>query len=239
MTKIVDEWKTALRKVARPEKEKIFLRFFQTGKGQYGEGDKFIGIAVPDNRKVAREFLEAPLNAVQEMLDDPIHEFRLSGFIALVLKFKKSKEENQRKQILDFYLANATKANNWDLVDLSAPYILGTWSLTHDTSPLLHHLGDSENLWEQRIAIVSTLMQIRHGQFDDTLTLAKHFLDHPHHLIHKAVGWMLREVGKKGGNKELLSFLDRNASKMPRIMLSYALERHPQEVKAHYRSLKQ
>lgn len=237
---MVERWKHDLQEVAREEKVKILSSFFKTGKGEYGEGDIFIGVYVPDNRKVARRYHAAPADVLETMLHSPIHEHRLSAFLAMVESFKKSKrDETHRKSVLNLYLANLQRANNWDLVDLSAPYILGEWLLLHDEAEeTIMRLSDSENLWEQRTAIVATMTPIRHGRHDLTYRLAEKYLSHPHPLIHKATGWMLRETGKYGGMERLTEFLDRNASAMPRIMLRYAIERLTPEQRKHYLSIK-
>lgn len=236
---MVERWKQDLQKVARDEKVKILSSFFKTGKGEYGEGDIFIGVVVPDNRKVARRYFEAPMDTIKEMLHSPIHEHRLSALLALVEAFKKSKRnEKRQREILDTYLSNLTCANNWDLIDLSAPYILGEWLSAHDDEHLITRLSNSSNLWEQRAAIVATLMLIRHDRYDLTFMLAEKYLNHPHQLIHKATGWMLREAGKRGCHDGLISFLDRHSAAMPRTMLRYAIERLTPEQRKHYMSIR-
>lgn len=172
------------------------------------------------------------------MLRHKIHEFRLSGFLALVMKYKKCKSTEQRQAIVDFYVSHGTNANNWDLVDLSAPYILGAHMLEHPDRALLDNLSTCDNLWLQRIAIVSTLMLIRHGRYDDTMRLAERYLTHPHPLIHKATGWMLREAGKRDITV-LLRFLDTHAHVMPRTALRYAIEKLPPETRRNYMAMKQ
>jgi 3-methyladenine DNA glycosylase AlkD len=167
------------------------------------------------------------------MLHHEIHEFRLSAFIALVEKFKKCKEVDSQKEIVDFYVSHGTCANNWDLVDLSAPYILGRYMVKNPMPQLLDKMSIDTNLWVQRIAIVSTLMLIRNNMFNDTLRLAQRYLSHPHPLIHKATGWMLREIGKRN-ETILLEFLDTHAPKMPRTALRYAIERLSSEQKQMY-----
>lgn len=230
---MIKKWQHELRMAAQPEKIKIFLSFFKTGKGEYGEGDKFIGLSVPDNRKIANLHFNENFDVIDEMLNSEIHEFRLSGFLALVEKFKKNKTVEERKRICDFYVTRGTRANNWDLVDLSAPYILGAHLLDNPSPTLLDQLSHSDNLWLQRIAIVATLMLIRHGQFDDTLRLAERYLTHPHPLIHKATGWMLREMGKRN-EQLLLDFLENHAHKMPRTALRYAIERLDKDVRESF-----
>ena len=226
-------WQQQLRDISRPEKIKILSSFFKTGKGEYGEGDKFLGITVPDNRKVATAHAFDPIADILEMLSHEIHEFRLSALLALVHRYKKAKTADEQTVIVDFYLANAHRCNNWDLVDLSAPYILGTHLLNHHSPTMLDTLAASDNLWRQRIAIVATLTLIRNNRFDDTLHLAEHYLTHTHPLMHKATGWMLREVGKKH-LPTLLNFLDQWADMMPRTALRYAIERLTPEKRQYY-----
>ena len=221
---MVKIWQEELRKAANPEKIKIFMSFFKTGKGEYGEGDKFIGLSVPENRKIAKKYSNCDFGVIDQMLQHEIHEFRLSAFLALIEKFKKCKNIESQKKIVDFYVTRGTLANNWDLVDLSAPYILGTYMVTNPLPQYLEKLSNSTNLWEQRIAIVSTLMLIRHNKFDDSIQLCKQYLSHPHPLIHKATGWMLREIGKRD-ESILLEFIDNYYSKMSRTTLRYAIER--------------
>lgn len=221
---MIEFWQEDLRKAANPEKIKIFMSFFKTGKGEYGEGDKFIGLSVPENRRIARKYLDADFNTIDMMIRHEIHEFRLSGFICLVEKYKRCKNQNEQNAIAEFYVTRGTFANNWDLVDLSAPYILGANMLNSPNPSLLDQLSHSDNLWLQRIAIVSTLMLIRHNKFDDTIRLCERYLSHTHPLIHKATGWMLREIGKKEEGI-LLDFLEKYAPIMPRTALRYSIER--------------
>lgn len=221
---MIKTWQKELLDVANPDKIKIFMSFFKTGKGEYGEGDKFIGLSVPENRKIAKKYFNCDLNIIKVMIKDEIHEFRLSGLLALVEKFNKSKNKEEQHKIVEFYVAHGTYANNWDLVDLSAPYILGKYMLHHPNPTLLDSLSKSNNLWLQRIAIVSTLMLIRNNKFEDTIRLVKQYLYHDHQLIHKATGWMLREIGKRNEDV-LIDFLDKFVLEMPRTTLRYAIER--------------
>ncbi len=205
-----------------PEKQAFFPRFFKTGKGEYGEGDRFLGVVVPDIRRVARLHKDEPMQVVDVLLQSPWHECRLCALLMLVEHFKKC-GETQRKDIYEFYLGHTARVNNWDLVDLSAPYIVGEY-LKDKPRNALYRLSGSPLLWEQRIAVVATLTLIRSNQYNDTLRLAERLLHHPHDLIHKAVGWMLREVGKR--DKTLLvSFIEAHAACMPRTMLRYAIEK--------------
>lgn len=206
-------------------------RFFKTGKGQYGEGDVFLGIKVPVQREIVKKFKDASLKEIQELLDDEMHECRLTGLLILVNQYGKA--EN-KKQIFDFYLKNAKKINNWDLVDLSAPNIVGTYLLDKKAErKVLYLLVKSKNLWERRIAILSTFTFLRNGDYTDTLKISEVLLKDEHDLIHKAVGWMLREVGKR--NKEIeVSFLQKHCKTMPRTMLRYAIEKFSPRERAFF-----
>ena len=221
-----------LLSVANPEKAKFLQGFFKTGKGQYAEGDVFLGIVVPITRNIVKVNKALPLSEIQILLDSEYHEARLSGLLFLVQQFKKAKEE-ERKEIFDFYLANARKANNWDLVDVTCKDVIGLYLLDKEDRSVLYRLAESDNLWEQRIAIVSTWIFIKHKQYNDTLALAEKLLTHKHDLMHKAVGWLLREVGKKD-RETLIDFLDKHYKNMPRTALRYAIEHFPDEQKAYY-----
>ena len=211
-----------LKKCANPAKAEILQRFFKTKKGEYGFGDVFLGISVPKQRQIAKEYMDMPLAEASKLLRGKVHEYRLSALILLVEKYKKG-DEKLKKQIVKTYFDNLKHINNWDLVDLSAPYILGDFFLREDKSRL-KKMAKSPNLWEKRMAIISTFAFIRKNDFELTLQLAKVFLKDEHPLMHKATGWMLREVGKRD-KKALCDFLDLNANQMPRIMLSYAIEK--------------
>ena len=218
-----------LRSLSDDEKKVVLPKFFKTAKGEYGEGDRFMGVVVPSVRTVAKKFKNVSLDVVEGLLESEWHECRLCALLILREKFAKSPDE-----IAQFYLLHMTGINNWDLVDLSAPYILGTYLLERPWERIiLYQLAGSDVLWERRIAIVSTLMLIRNGQYEDTLKLAAILLQSEHDLMQKAVGWMLREVGKKDESL-LRSFLDRHCRVMPRTMLRYAIERLPQEVRLSY-----
>lgn len=213
----------SLRLLSDEEKKIVLPRFFKTGKGEYGEGDKFLGVTVPNARKVAKEHTDSPMSVVEALLESEWHECRLCALLMLVQKYKHSKDE-----VVSFYLSHTKGINNWDLVDLSAPYILGDYLVDKTDRSVLYRLSDSSVLWEQRIAVVSTLMLIRHNQFDDTIRLAEKLLTARHDLMHKAVGWMLREVGKRDEGL-LVEFLERHHTQMPRTMVRYAVERLPKE----------
>lgn len=220
----------------------ILSRFFKTGVGQYGEGDEFLGLKVPQTREIVKHAkLQVPFSEIQKLLVSKWHEVRLCGLLLLVEEMKANFprkadkpdmvdfKATQRHKIAQFYLQNATSANNWDLVDLSCEFILGPYlrfSGSEDYSTL-EQLAQSDNLWEQRIAIVTTLDFIRNGIYNPTLVLSKRLLNHKHDLIHKAIGWVLREVGKKDKDL-LLDFLDTNYSDLPRTTLRYAIEKFPE-----------
>ena len=227
------QWKKELTDKAQPERKAILSSFFKTGKGQYGEGDVFIGLYVPDNRAISKKYHKLPLEIIGELLKDKIHEFRLAALIALVKKYSAQKDEQGRKDIVEFYLANTDRINNWDLVDLSCPQIIGEWVMRSGNTRLLHNLSESACLWRRRIAIVSTYTLIKNGVSSPTLAIAEKYLSAKEDLIHKATGWMLREVGKADTNA-LISFLDRHAAHMPRTMLRYSLEKLPKETKMDY-----
>lgn len=213
--------KTELEASANPKRAESNKWFFKTGPGEYGEGDEFIGISVPDTRKIAKKYVLLPYGDVEALLESPIHEYRLCGLLILVLRFEKYADDRER--IYEFYLQHTARVNNWDLVDLSSHEIVGEY-LQDKARKKLYELARSKNLWERRIAIVSTYALIRKHQFADTTAIAEILLTDKHDLIHKAVGWMLREVGKK--NKTVLeSFLKKHANTMPRTMLRYAIEK--------------
>jgi 3-methyladenine DNA glycosylase AlkD len=216
------EARKKLKALSSPALARSAARFFKTGPGQYGEGDKFIGIKVPTLRTVSREFRTLPLEEIESLLKSPIHEERHLALMILVLQVAKS-DDAQRKTAFDFYLRNTDFINNWDLVDCSAPQIVGGFLMSRSRKPLLK-LAKSSSLWERRIAIVSTQHFIRQGDLGETLTISRMLLKDKEDLIHKASGWMLREVGKK--NQAVLEgFLDQHGTAMPRTMLRYAIER--------------
>ena len=219
---ILKSLKSDLQSLADPEKAEILSRFFKTGKGQYGEGDVFLGIVVPKQRAVTKKYLELSLRDIHRLLSSKIHEHRLVALLILVNKYKKTDQEG-KAEIADFYLKHTKHINNWDLVDLSAPNIPGDYLLDKDRS-VLCRLARSGNLWERRISVMSTLAFIRENDFADTLCVSEILLRDDHDLIHKAVGWMLREVGKRDLQTEE-DFLRKHYRRMPRTMLRYAIER--------------
>ncbi|MEN6367830.1 MAG: DNA alkylation repair protein [Thermoguttaceae bacterium] len=212
-----------LRSFASPEQAAILSRFFKTGPGQYGEGDKFIGVKVPTTRKVAKEFGNLPLSEIECLLHSKIHEERLLALVILVGQFEKG-DDATRRRIYNFYVANIRYVNNWDLVDLSAPQIVGAYLEKRNRTPLFR-MACSRSLWKRRISIIATLYFIRRGDFANTMCIAeKMTLFEKEDLIHKAVGWMLREVGKRDV-AVLEEFLTQHCRVMPRTMLRYAVER--------------
>ncbi len=220
-----------LESYSTQEKKEFLPYFFKTGKGQYGEGDRFIGVVVPDTRKVAKKYKDIPFSEVTKLLESEYHECRLCALLILVERFKKAKE-TERKEICDYYLSKTRYINNWDLVDLSAKDIVGEYLVDKDRS-VLYILAESTLLWDQRISILATFAFIRRGDLDDIFALSEKLLCHKHDLMHKAIGWMLREAGKKDKDK-LCSFLDRFHKEMPRTMLRYSIEKFQPEERAHY-----
>ncbi|MDZ7899955.1 MAG: DNA alkylation repair protein [Arcicella sp.] len=224
--------KQSLLQLANPERAIGTARFFKTGKGQYGEGDIFIGVSNPQVQAVVKEFYKnMQVSEIQELIDDKIHELRFAGLLVLVAKFQKATYPEQQI-IVDFYLKNITQINNWDLVDCSAYKILGKFLLDKNRQ-ILYDLSETGHLWSERIAVVSTMEFIRNNQFTDTFCLAEKFLTHSHDLMHKACGWMLREVGKRD-ELALEEFLDEHLTKMPRTMLRYAIERMEEKKRLGY-----
>lgn len=223
--------KQELAKFSSVKRKKTNEWFFKTGKGQYGEGDKFIGVSMPDIRKVARQFKDLSLSDVLKILNSKIHEERMLALCILVLKFEDG-DEKEKARLYKIYLANVKYINNWDLVDVTCPQIVGGY-LSDKPRSILIKMAKSKNLWEKRIAIISTYTFIRAGQFNDTLEISNLLLQDSHDLIHKAVGWMLREVGKKDV-KVLEKFLNQHYKSMPRTMLRYAIEKFEDKKRKAY-----
>ena len=241
----VEELKAALRKVASAEKAVILARFFKTGKGEYGEGDKFLGVVVPAQRMIVKAYfsdqtfppVQTTLNVVEELLQGGYHEERLTALLILVEQYKKG-DDRDKERIFLFYLSHLEFINNWDLVDLSAPNIVGDYLVTRKPS-LLYKLARNKSIWARRVAILATFAFIKFGHFSDTLALAKLLLidkKDPHDLMHKAVGWMLREVGKRDSDV-LEEFLEQFAAQLPRTALRYAIERFPEAKRQQYLAL--
>ncbi len=223
--------KKALHRLANPAKAGIMQSFFKTGPGQYGEGDVFIAVTVPQTRTVAKVFKDLPFADLSKLLKSKIHEERLLALIILTERSKKAPPA-ERKTLHDFYLAHADRVNNWDLVDTSARELVGRY-LEDRPRTLLYRLAKSTSLWDRRIAIIATFHFIRQDDFADTLKLVELFLTDPEDLMAKACGWMLREVGKRD-EAVLRKFLDRHHPKMPRVMLRYAIERLPAATRSAY-----
>lgn len=220
-----------LKKLADSKKAKFLARFFKTGRGGYAESDRFLGLKVPQSRALAKQHRDLSWPEIKWLLYSELHEERLIALLILVLQFPKA-DDVARKKIVDFYLQHSKQVNNWDLVDLSADKILGSY-LSDKPKSILYKLVRSNNLWQRRIAIVSTFHFIRQNRLNDTFKLAKTLLSDKHDLIHKATGWMLREAGKRD-QQALLNFLNRNYRHMPRTMLRYSLEKLSPRQKAHY-----
>lgn len=231
MKTLLEKIKDELQVKANPEKAEILSGFFKTGKGEYGEGDVFLGIVVPEQRKISKKYSELPLKNLKGLLSGRIHEHRLVALLILVIKYKKA-DDFGKKEIFDFYLRHTKHINNWDIVDLSAPNIVGDYLLTRDRS-VLYDLARSKSIWEKRISVLSTFMFIRNNQFDDTFRIVELLIHDKHDLIHKAAGWMLREVGKRDQKAEEV-FLKKHYQDMPRTMLRYAIERFEEEDRKFY-----
>jgi 3-methyladenine DNA glycosylase AlkD len=249
MSRVI-EIKKDMLKLANPKQAANLQRFFKTGPGEYGEGDIFLGIKVPEQRKIAKKYKDLSLEDLQELLNSKIHEHRLTSLFILVNKYKRS--EN-KKEIFDFYIKNTKNINNWDLVDSSAPYIVGDYLLEKDKS-LLYKLVKSDNIWERRIAVLGSGGFIKYKKFEDILKISELLLNDKHDLIHKAVGWMLREIGKRDQkveeeflkkrmkiSKKKFSACQKSQSDflayykiMPRTMLRYAIEKFKEEKRKFY-----
>ncbi len=228
---MLTELRKEINKHSNPDKAKFLQRFFKTGKGEYAEGDKFLGIVVPIQRQVAKKFQTLSFTDLQKLITSGYHEERLIALLILVERFKKADEEEKEK-IVKFYLDNRKGINNWDLVDLSAPKILGVYLLDKDRK-ILYKFAKSDNLWEKRIAVLTTLTFIKNKDFNDALKIYEIVVNDDHDLIHKAVGWMLRELGKIDINAEE-GFLKNHYKTMPRTMLRYAIEKFPEHKRQAY-----
>lgn len=222
------------------EEAQHLARFFKTGEGEYGFGDKFLGVRVPMTRGLVKRYKGVTeVDDCVVLIKSEWHEIRLAGFLLLIENYRKAKRQKdfpKVEAIVNLYLSLIEFGNNWDLVDLVCEHILGDWLIAR---PQERHILDSladknDSLWHQRVAIVSTFALIRNGQFSDTIRIAKKFLTHKHDLIHKATGWMLREMGKRGGYNELIAFLDEHVTRMPRTALRYSIERFPEPLRKHY-----
>ena len=223
--------RSALRRQGDARRAAASSQFFKTGDGEYGEGDRFLGVRVPDQRRIARRFRDLPLSDIEELLNDEFHECRLTALFILVSQYERA-DRDRRRTLVDLYLANLHCVNNWDLVDSSAGKILGAWLEDRDQA-LLVRLARSPDLWKQRVAMIATSRFIGRDDFGSTLKIARILLNHEHDLIHKAVGWMLREVGKRD-KKVLDKFLRAHYRSMPRTMLRYAIEKFPDTERRAY-----
>lgn len=232
MNLTVKELRAELNKLANPERAKKSAYYFKTGEGQYGFGDVFLGVSVPAQRVVAKKYRELPLKQVEQLLKSKIHEERLTASIILVDQFKRANKET-RHQIYDFYLANTANINNWDIIDGSAPYIVGGWLEDKDRRVLVT-FARSKTLWDRRIAIMATFPFIREGDATWTFKIADLLLNDNEDLIHKAVGWMLREVGNSCGHDVEEKFLKLHYKTMPRTMLRYAIEKFDEPKRQQY-----
>lgn len=221
-----------IQSLANPKRAKIMQGFFKTGSGEYGQGDIFLGLTVPQQRQIAKKYTSLPLVKIQTLLKNKIHEYRLIGLLILGDKFKKSKSEEEKGDIFNFYIKNIKYVNNWDLVDLTAPNIVGEF-LFDKKKNILYKLSESENLWEKRISIIATFNFIRKAEFKDALRISEILLKDNHDLIHKAVGWMLREIGKKD-QVTLEEFLKTHYKNMPKTMLRYSIEKFPEDLRKKY-----
>jgi len=220
-----------LKRATNPKQAKLLQRFFKTGLGEYGHGDIFLGIMVPAQRKIVQKYIDLSFSEIQKLLNSKIHEHRFCALVILVSKYKKANEA-EKKRIFDFYIKNSKKINNWDLVDVSAPKIVGEYLLSRNKT-ILYKLVRSKNLWQKRIAVLATFWFIRENKFEDSLKISEILLKDKHDLLHKAVGWMLREIGKR--NKQVLeNFLKKHAHKMPRVMLRYAIEKFPKKERTYF-----
>ncbi len=229
---MVKSIQSALRKISTPAKAEASKRFFKTGPGQYGEDDVFLGVTIPEQRRIAKEYRALSLKEIEQLLKSKEHEFRMTALLIMTYQYPKASEV-EKKRLYDSYLAHTKWINNWDLVDVSAPRIVGMYLQDKDPS-VLFDLARSGFLWERRIAIIATLAFIASGKSETTLSIAELLLQDKHDLIHKAVGWMLREVGKRCGEGVERNFLDQYTSRMPRTMLRYAIERFDADTRAHY-----
>lgn len=236
MSIITQVQKDIRSKKAKPERIAALKGFFKTGPGGYGEGDTFIGISVPQSRLFAKKYFALSLSDVQVLLRSKIHEERLIALLILVARFKKG-DASEQKKIFDLYIKNTSFINSWDLVDTSAEHIVGAY-LFNKSRKLLSDLVKSKDLWQRRIGMMSTFHFIKKGESKEALRLAKALIRDEHDLIHKASGWMLREVGKRVSEKDLRDFLDQHADKMPRTMLRYAIEKLSSQDRQHYMGLR-
>jgi len=236
---MLSKLKSDINKLKNSQKARDYAWFFKTGAGEYGEGDKFLGLTMPQMRSIVKKYLDLKLEDIQKLLDSKIHEYRMIGVLILVKQYENAKKLRDpsaaarlRDDIFFFYLKNSKRINNWDLVDLSAPNIVGNYLLDKKRD-ILYKYAQSKNLWKRRIAVISTAAFINQNDFKDILKLSKMLLNDKHDLIHKATGWMLREVGKRDV-KVLEKFLDKHTLQMPRTMLRYSIEKFDEKKRKYY-----
>jgi len=231
---IITEIKEALAVLSIPEKAEFFPRFFKTGKGEYGEGDLFLGVKVPDQRSVAKEYYDKiSLEELSILLSSEYHEHRLTALFMLITKFEKIKDIRIKEEIVTFYLNHLPHVNNWDLVDSSCYKILGRYAFENQKEILLRNLSDSDEMWHKRIAVVGTMYYVKKGSYELTKEFVTKNLKHPHDLMHKANGWLLREMGNKS-EQELISYLNQYYKEMPRTCLRYAIEKLDEDLRQDY-----
>ncbi|MFC3159870.1 DNA alkylation repair enzyme [Chryseobacterium arachidis] len=234
MSKILKEIEEALAVLSIPEKAEFFPKFFKTGKGEYGEGDLFLGVKVPDQRSVAKEYYaKISWEDLSQLLSSKYHEHRLTALFMLISKFEKTKDKAVKDELVEFYLNHLQHVNNWDLVDSSCYKILGRYAFENQKESLLKKLSDSEDMWHKRIAVVGTMHYIKKGYFDLTKEFVTQNLKHTHDLMHKANGWLLREMGNKN-EKELIDYLNKHYKEMPRTCLRYAIEKLDEDLRQDY-----
>ncbi|MDY0929740.1 DNA alkylation repair protein [Chryseobacterium sp. CFBP8996] len=231
---MLKEIKESLAVLSIPEKAAFFPKFFKTGKGEYGEGDLFLGVKVQDQRAVAKEYYaKISLEELSELIASPYHEHRLTALLMLISKFEKTKDLSVKEEIINFYLKHLDFVNNWDLVDTTCYKILGRYAFENQKENLLRELADSDQMWHKRIAVVGTMHYIKKGSFELTKEFVTQNLYHPHDLMHKANGWLLREMGNKN-EAELISYLNQYYKEMPRTCLRYAIEKLDEELRQDY-----
>ncbi len=238
MTETVQNLLDEIEKISDPLRASHAQRFFKTGPGQYGEGDVFVGITMPQLRRICRQYKGLNLNEIQKLLDSPIHEHRMAALV-IMSDVAPKRSLKQRKELFALYLKNLDfeRINNWDLVDVSAKSIVGDYCADTTFEPLLE-LAHTPDLWKKRVAIVATFAFLARNDASPTIKIAEVLLDDKHDLLQKAVGWLLREMGKRVSEQDLILFLDKHASSMPRTTLRYAIERFPQEVRQHYMQMR-
>lgn len=233
MSLLTEQIIESLRDKTVPEKAAFLPKFFKAFPGGYGEGDQFLGVIVPDQRKIAKAcHREISLDEISELLQNPFHEVRLTALMILVYRYERLKSEADQHELVEFYLHHLDWVNNWDLVDTSCHAILGHYYFKREKS-LFYHLAGSHDLWRQRIAMISSYYWIKRDEFADALALAENLKNHPHDLMHKAVGWMLREIGNRDFETEF-QFLKRHYKTMPRTALRYAIEKFPEELRQEF-----